>query len=221
MISLKRLKVAMGELNDDVVIELVEQFMRDGDGDVRAAIQACQEGMNLVGDLFESGEYFVSDLIFAGDLMTQAVAIMRPAIAVGSGDSVGKMILATVRGDLHDIGKNIVKAMLEAEGIEVVDLGIDVAPETIVDTARQQSVKVVGLSGVLTFAIDSMKATVDEFKKAGTRDEMRIIIGGAPVTAGYCKLVGADAWSINAAKGVAICRGWLAQSKEELVSHGR
>ncbi len=221
MINLERLKVAMGELNDDVVIELVEQFMRDGDGDVRAAIQACQEGMNLVGDLFESGQYFVSDLIFAGDLMTQAVAIMRPAIAVGSGDSVGKMILATVRGDLHDIGKNIVKAMLEAEGIEVVDLGIDVAPETIVDTARQQSVKVVGLSGVLTFAIDSMKATVDEFKKAGTRDEMRIIIGGAPVTAGYCELVGADAWSINAAKGVAICRGWLVQSKEELVSHGR
>jgi dimethylamine corrinoid protein len=220
MIDLERLKAAMGELNSDAVIELVEQLMMEGGRDAQKAIQACQEGMNTVGSLFESGEYFISDLIFAGDLMAQAVGIMRPAIAVGAGDNIGKMILATVRGDLHDIGKNIVKAMLEADGIEVIDLGIDVAPETIVKTGKEQGIKVIGLSGVLTFAVDSMKATVDEFKKAGMREEVKIVIGGAPVTAEYCRFVGADAWSLNPAKGVAVCREWLAQSKGERAHNG-
>jgi len=211
MIVFERLKVAMGELDSDLVIELAQQLMAEGGKDAHKAVQACQEGMKVVGDLFEAGEYFISDLIFAGDLMTQTVGIIRPAIAAGAGGNVGKMILATVRGDLHDIGKNIVKAMLEAGGIEVIDLGIDVAPETIVGMATDQNVRVIGLSGVLTFAIDSMKATVDGFKKAGMRDEVKIIIGGAPVTAEYCNVVGADAWSTNAAKGAVICRNWFTQ----------
>jgi dimethylamine corrinoid protein len=210
VIDFERLKVAMGELDSDLVIELAQQLMVEGGKDAQRAVQACQEGMKAVGDLFETGEYFISDLIFAGDLMTQAVGIIRPAIAAGAGGNVGKMILATVRGDLHDIGKNIVRAMLEAGGIEVVDLGIDVAPEMIVRTAMEQNVRVIGLSGVLTFAIDSMKATVDEFKRAGIRDEVKIIIGGAPVTAGYRNVVGADAWSTNAAKGAVLCRNWFA-----------
>ncbi len=221
MIDFERLKTAMGELDNDAVIRLVEQLMAEGGEDAQKAIQACQEGMNMVGSLFESGEYFISDLIFAGDLMTQAVEIMKPAIAAGAGDKLGKMILATVKGDLHDIGKNIVKAMLEAEGIEVIDLGIDVPAETIVKTAQEQGVRVIGLSGVLTFAIDAMKVTVDEFKKADARKLVKIIIGGAPVTEEYCKFVDADAWTLNAARGVAVCREWLAQLKGEQVHYDR
>ncbi|MCR4436069.1 MAG: cobalamin-dependent protein [Clostridiales bacterium] len=209
MIDFEKLKTAMGELDNSTVIELLEELMAAGGKGADEALAACQEGMNVVGDLFESGEYFVADLIFAGELMTQAMAIIKPAIAVGAGGNIGKMILCTVQGDLHDIGKNIVKAMLEAGGIEVIDLGIDVAPATIVQTARDQKIKVIGLSGVLTLAIDSMKATVDAFKGAGIRDDVKIIIGGAPVTAEYCKFVGADAWSLNAAKSVEICRNWL------------
>ncbi|MDR3552576.1 MAG: cobalamin-dependent protein [Clostridia bacterium] len=209
MIDFERLKTAMGELDNDTVVALLEKLMAEGGEGADQALAACQEGMNTVGDLFESGEYFVADLIFAGELMTQAMDIIKPAIVASAGGNVGKMLLCTVQGDMHDIGKNIVKAMLEAGGVEVVDLGIDVAPEAIVKAAKEQGVKVIGLSGVLTLAIDSMKATVEAFKKAGLRDDVKILIGGAPVTGEYCSYVGADAWSLNAAKGVEICRSWL------------
>jgi dimethylamine corrinoid protein len=209
MIDFEKLKTAMGELDIDTVVTLLEKLMADGGAGADKALVALQEGIHHVGDLFESGEYFIGDLIFAGELMTQAVGIIKPAIATGSGGSVGKMIMCTVQGDVHDIGKNIVKTMLEAGGIEVIDLGVDVAPETIVKAVKDQGVKVIGMSGVLTFSIDSMKATVEALKKAGVRDNVKIIIGGAPVTESYCKIVGADAWSLNAAKSVEICRNWL------------
>lgn len=119
------------------------------------------------------------------------------------------MILCTVEGDLHDIGKNIVKSMMEAGGFEVLDLGIDVSPVAIVKAVKENDIKIIGLSGVLTLAIDSMKATVDALKTEGMRDGVKVIVGGAPVTAEYCKTVGADAWSLNVAEGVNICRKWV------------
>jgi methanogenic corrinoid protein MtbC1 len=118
--------------------------------------------MNLVGKKFETGEYFVADLIYAGELMTAAVGILKSALIQGkTGGKREMIILCTVRGDLHDIGKNIVKSMLEAGGFDVIDLGIDVAPEKIVEEAKKGGAKIVGLSGVLTLAIDSMKQTVE------------------------------------------------------------
>jgi dimethylamine corrinoid protein len=203
-----KLKDAMSELDDSTVIAIMNEVMADGGSEAVKAMEACQEGMNVVGDLFQSGEYFVADLIFAGDLMTRAIDIIKPALKKSSESNVGRMVFCTVKGDLHDIGKNIVKAMLEAGGFEVLDLGIDVAPETIVKAAKDNNIKIVALSGVLTLAIDSMKATVDAFKQAGTRDDVKIIVGGAPVTAEYCKQIGADDWSLNAAKTVSICRAW-------------
>jgi len=209
MIDANELKNAMGELDEDSVIRIMKQVMDEGGAGAEAALEACQEGMNIVGDRFQSGEYFVADLIFAGDLMTRAVEIIKPALAkAAGGGKAGKMVLCTVKNDLHDIGKNIVKAMLEAGGFEVIDLGIDVAPETIVKAAIENDVKIVGLSGVLTLAVDSMKATVEAFEKAGIRDNVKIIVGGAPVTAEYCRYIGADDWSINPARTVEICRGW-------------
>ncbi len=209
MIDFEKLRTAMGELDSDIVMALLEKLMAEGGEGADRAMVACQEGMKIVGDLFETGEYFVADLIFAGELMTQAMDLIKPAIAAGGGGNIGKMILCTVKGDIHDIGKNIVKAMMEAGGIEVIDLGIDVAPVTIVNAAKEHRIKVIGLSGVLTLALDSMKDTVDEFRKAGMREDVKIIMGGAPVTADYCKSVGADAWSQNAADSVNVCRNWL------------
>mgnify|MGYP003377387438 CR=1 FL=1 len=138
--------------------------------------------MNTVGRLFEEGEYFVGDLIFAGELMTDAVEVLKPLLA--SSESTGtktKMILCTVKDDLHDIGKNIVRSMLEAGGFEVLDLGIDVAPEKIIETAKAENIHIVALSGVLTLALDSMRKTIAAFKEAGM-DDVKIIIGGCPVT---------------------------------------
>ena len=205
----EKLTQAMGELDEDTVKEILEQVMADGGTEADKAMEACQKGMDIVGDSFEKGDYFVGDLIYAGELMTDAVSILKDALVSGAQSSgpMTKMILCTVKDDLHDIGKNIVRAMLEAASFEVVDLGIDVAPETIVETAKKEGIKIIALSGVLTLAIDSMKATVDAFKAAGM-DDVKIIIGGAPVNESVCARTGADAWAHSPQKTVSVCGKW-------------
>jgi len=207
MIDFEALAAAMGELDEDTVKELLEEVMADGGKDANQAMEACQKGMDTVGKLFEEGEYFVGDLIYAGELMTDAVAILKDALV--SGESAGpktKMILCTVKDDLHDIGKNIVRSMLEANGFDVLDLGIDCPAEKVVETAKAEGIKIVALSGVLTLALDSMKATVDAIKAAGL--ECKVIIGGAPVSAEACKNIGADEWAHSPQKTVSVCKEW-------------
>ena len=179
-----------------------------GRGRVNEALDACQEGMKIVGERFEEGEYFVGDLIYAGEILTAAMDIVKPALSGDGSQKLGRMILCTVKDDLHDIGKNIVRAMLEAGGFEVLDLGIDVPPEKIVETAKAENIKIIALSGVLTLAIDSMKATVDAFKAAGMRDDVKIIVGGAPVSETACRNIGADEWAYSPKKTVTVCQGW-------------
>jgi methylmalonyl-CoA mutase cobalamin-binding domain/chain len=208
MTDFVKLQTAVGDLEEDTVLEIVDALMAAGGEDAGAAMDACREGLNKVGERFESGEYYVSDLIYAGEIMTAAIAKLKPALLKDSGQKLGRMILCTVEGDLHDIGKNIVRSMLEVAGFEVLDLGIDVSPAVIVETAKKESIAIIGLSGVLTLAIASMKATVDAFTAAGLRDSVHIIIGGSPVSQEACKLVGADAWAINPQLTVNTCRAW-------------
>lgn len=210
MIDYEELAEAMGDLDEDTVKELLETVMADGGSGAQQAMDACQKGMDIVGSRFESGEYFVGDLIYAGELMTDAVSILKDALVTGDGGGTKtKMILCTVKDDLHDIGKNIVKAMLQAAGFDVIDLGIDVAPETIVEKAKEENIKIVALSGVLTLALDSMKATVEAFHAAGMND-VKIIVGGAPVTPDACSITGADEWAQNPQKTVNVCKAWAA-----------
>ena len=207
----ENLKNALADLEEDIVIEALNKVMADGGSQVDAALKACQDGMGIVGDRFEAQDYFVADLIFAGELMTSAMEILRPALAAkGGGEASTKMILCTVEGDLHDIGKNIVKAILEASGFDVLDLGIDVHPDTIVNTAKEQGINIIALSGVLTLAIDAMKKTVEAFAAAGMRNNVKIIIGGAPITDDICNLVGADSWAINPQETAQTCLKWAA-----------
>ena len=210
MIDFNKLAEAMGDLDEDVMVETLEQVMAEGGADAQKAMEACQKGMDTVGSLFEEGEYFVGDLIYAGELMTKAVEILKDALITDGGEDTVKarMILCTVKDDLHDIGKNIVRSMLEAAGFEVLDLGIDVAPEKIVETAKAEGINIVGLSGVLTLAIDSMKDTIDAFKEAGMRDDVKIVIGGAPVNAEVCEQTGADAWASSPQTTIDYCKSW-------------
>lgn len=201
------ISVAMQELDEDSLLELMNGVM-SGDGDALEALNACQEGMEEVGKLFEEGEYFVGDLIYAGEIMTQAVEILKPALASGEGGNMGKLILCTVKDDLHDIGKNIVKSLLEASGFEVRDLGIDTDAEKIVETAKAEGIKIIALSGVLTLALDSMKETVEAFEAAGMRNDVKIIVGGAPVNENAFKNIGADTWANSPQKTVSTCRAW-------------
>ena len=206
MIDFEALAAAMGDLDEDTVKELLEAV--DSPEAADKAMETCQKGMDTVGKLFEDGEYFVGDLIYAGELMTDAVEVLKPYLtADASTGTKTRMILCTVKDDLHDIGKNIVRSMLEANGFDVLDLGIDVAPATIVERAKAENIKIVALSGVLTLALDSMKATVEAFKAAGLTD-VKIIIGGAPVSAEACRNVGADEWAHSPQKTVATCKAW-------------
>ena len=205
MMDFENLAVAMGELDEDTVKEILEGI--DNADDANKAMEACQKGMDTVGKLFEEGEYFVGDLIYAGELMTDAVEVLKPFLAgAASSGSKTKMILCTVKDDLHDIGKNIVRSMLEANGFDVLDLGIDCPAEKVVETAKAENIKIVALSGVLTLALDSMKATVEAIRAAGL--DCKVIIGGAPVSAEACKNIGADEWAHSPQKTVNTCKSW-------------
>ena len=204
MIDFEALAAAMGELDEDTVKEILETV--DSVDAANAAMEACQKGMDTVGKLFEEGEYFVGDLIYAGELMTDAVEVLKPYLAGEASGAKARMILCTVKDDLHDIGKNIVRSMLEANGFDVLDLGIDCPAEKVVETAKAKGIKIVALSGVLTLALDSMKATVDAIKAAGL--DCKVIIGGAPVSAEACRNIGADEWAHSPQKTVSTCKTW-------------
>lgn len=211
MLDFKILTQAVGELEEEKIKEMLEEFIatNPSEEDAQKAVTACQEGMAFVGDLFEKGEYFVGDLIFAGELLSEAIDTLKPVIGSGSDKKVGSIVLATVHGDLHDIGKNIFKSMSEAAGFEVYDLGIDQPVSAFVDKVKEVKPNIVGMSGVLTLALEAMKDTVDGLKEAGLRDGVKIIIGGNPVTKEACEHIGADAYTTNAAEGVKISQAWI------------
>lgn len=211
MIDLKVLTQAVGDLDEDKLMGMLNDFITSNpsEQEAQAVVGACQQGMSIVGDLFESGEYFVGDLIFAGELLTQSIDILKPVIGGGNSAIVGKIVLGTVEGDLHDIGKNIFRSMAEAAGFKVYDLGIDQKPDAFIEKVKEVQPDIVGMSGVLTLALEAMKNTVEELKKAGIRDNIKIIIGGNPVTAEACKQIGADAFTTNAAEGVKIAQEWV------------
>ena len=211
MLNLEKLTQAVGELEEDTIFKMLNEFVagNPSEEEALAAVTACQEGMEIVGDLFDKGDYFVGDLIFAGELLKDAINILKPVIGSKQEHKLGSIVLATVHGDLHDIGKNIFKSMAEAAGFEVHDLGIDQPVNAIVDKVKEVKPDIVGMSGVLTLSLDSIKDTVDGLKKAGLRDNIKIIIGGNPVTKEACKNIGANSFTTNAAEGVRTCQKWV------------
>jgi methanogenic corrinoid protein MtbC1 len=211
MADLQKLKQATGDLDEELVIELLEKFIAENPTQEQAqeVVAACQQGMEIVGDNFEKGEYFVGDLIFAGELLTTSIDMLKPLLGDARSESRGLIVLGTVEGDVHDIGKNIFGSMAEAAGFTVVDIGIDQPPETFVNAVREHNPKIVGFSGVLTLAIDAMKRTIADLKAAGLLDGVKVIIGGNAVNQEACEYAGADAWSKNAAEAVKICGEWV------------
>ncbi|HHV65304.1 MAG TPA: cobalamin-binding protein [Peptococcaceae bacterium] len=211
MIDLEALTAAVGDLNEDELLRMLNEFVATNPSpeEAQAVVTACQRGMAIVGDLFENGEYFVGDLIFAGELLTQSIDILKPVIGSSNSTTIGKIVLGTVEGDLHDIGKNIFRSMAEAAGFIVYDLGIDVKPQAFVEKVQEVQPDIVGMSGVLTLALESMKNTVEALKKAELKKDVKIIIGGNPVTSDFAQMIGADAATNNAAEGVKICQNWV------------
>lgn len=210
MIDLDVLTRSVGELDEDKIQGLLDEFVKSGpsEEDAQRTVAACQKGMGMVGELFEKGEYFVGDLIYAGAILSDALNVLKPVMGAASGAKTGTIVLGTVQGDMHDIGKNIFKSMAEAAGYEVHDLGIDQGAAAFVAKVKELKPDILGMSGILTLSIESMKSTVEALKAEGLRDGMKVIIGGNPVTEEVRAYVGADAYTTNAAEGVKICQRW-------------
>ena len=209
MDKLDQLKDAIVELDEDEAVELVKQCLDEGvaPGELLAV---CQAAMERVGELFEEEEYFVSDLMMSGEVFTAIAEILTPLLAASGGETRGTVIMGTVKGDVHNIGKDIVVNMLKASNFAVVDLGVDVAPQAFIDSVKETGARIVGMSGLLTLAFDSMKETIDLMAENGLRDQVKVMIGGGPVDENVRRIVGADAYSPDAQKAVRQAQEWVA-----------
>jgi 5-methyltetrahydrofolate--homocysteine methyltransferase len=189
-----------------------EAALAEGAAPLQLISESMVPAMDEVGRLFECEEYFVPELLLAGRAMRSALELLRP-LMTASGDKLGtRVVIGTVKGDLHDIGKNIVGSMLEGSGFEVIDLGADVAPEKFVAAVEERKPQVVCMSALLTVTMPAMKTTIDALSTAGLRTKVKVLIGGAPVTMQYAREIGADGYSESASGAVGLVRNLLAEA---------
>lgn len=207
----QRLLDAIADMREDEALELAKSMLGGGDDPLRV-LELCRTAMEKVGKRFQDGEYFLPELILAGEMLENIGQMAKPLIQKGGAAAArkhGRVLIGTVHGDLHDIGKNIVTFMLDINGYEVKDIGIDVPVERFLEEIRTFQPSVVGLSGFLTLAFESMKETIEAIAKAGMRDKMKIMIGGGQVDETVRNYTGADAYGNNAMAAVTLCRGWI------------
>lgn len=199
----------VADLKENEVNEEVDQLLMNGI-DPKEILDACRKAVTIVGDRFQNGEYFVPDLILSGVILNDVFSKVKPKIqSSNENQTLGKVMIGTVEGDVHDIGKNIVNLLLDVNGFQVIDLGVDVPPEQFVRAIKEEKPLVVGLSGLLTLAAQSMKDTVDAIEEAGLRDQVKIIIGGAVADQNLKEFVGADEFGKDAQDAVTFVKKFL------------
>ncbi len=198
----------IAEIEETKTLEAVREALSAGT-DPMSLVEALRDGMGIVGERFESKEYFLPDLIMAGEIFKEAIALIEPHLAGVNSTPRGAVVVGTVQGDIHDIGKNLVATMLRCNGFEVHDLGVDVPPESFVGKARETGAKLVAMSGLLTLAFDAMKSTVEALAEAGLRDSVKIMIGGGPVNETVLDFCGADAYGKDPTEAVRLAVGFL------------
>jgi 5-methyltetrahydrofolate--homocysteine methyltransferase len=191
---------------DKEVAELVNQALSQGLAPSEILQGGLIAGMDEVGRDFKAGELFVPEVLIAARAMHAGMGVLRPLLAESDAPTAGKYVIGTVKGDLHDIGKNLVRMMLEGAGFETIDLGTDVDPQAFVSAVREHKPTLVGMSALLTTTMVQMKTTVDALVEAGLRDSIKIMVGGAPVTDAFAKQIGADAYAADAASAVDVAR---------------
>jgi 5-methyltetrahydrofolate--homocysteine methyltransferase len=201
---------ALYDGEDEEVAGLVQQALDQGIPPAGVLTAGLIAGMDRVGKDFKAGDLFVPEVLIAARAMHAGMGVLRPLLAASGAPSGDKFLIGTVKGDLHDIGKNLVKMMLEGAGFETVDLGTDVSPEAFVAAVAQHKPRLLGMSALLTTTMVSMKATMDALRDAGLRDSIKVLVGGAPVTAAFAEQIGADAYAPDAATAVDIARGLVA-----------
>ena len=189
-----------------IVKELVQQALDEKISAKDILEQGLLAGIDVIAEKFKNNEVYVPEVIISARAMNAGTEILKPFLAESEAKPIGKAVIGTVKGDLHDIGKNLVRMMFEGKGIEVIDLGVDVSPEQFLETFQKEDADVVALSALLTTTMDEMKNTVEAFEKAGIRDKAIIMVGGAPVTDNHCKEAGADFYATDAATGADIAK---------------
>ncbi|GAB4245110.1 MAG: cobalamin-dependent protein [Thermoleophilia bacterium] len=197
---------ALRDLEENKVYELVEQEIEDGTSPLEL-VGHLNAGMIAVGERFSSGEYFISQLIYSAQILKKVMERLEPRLeGLAGDDSAGRVVIGTVKGDIHDIGKNLVVTLLRGAGFEVVDLGVDVPAERFVEAVRESGARALGLSALLNFTYPEMKNVVEAVEAAGLRDSVKIILGGAPIDEYVREFAGADYFAEDAVAGVNICR---------------
>ena len=198
MIILSEISAQLQAGKAKLVKEMVQQAIDEGIPAETILKEGLVAGMNVIGEKFKNNEVYVPEVLVAARAMNAGTQILKPHLAEGGLTAAGRVCIGTVQGDLHDIGKNLVKMMMEGKGLEVIDLGTDVSPETFVQTAIEQNCRVICCSALLTTTMDVMAEVVRAAEEAGIRDKVKIMIGGAPVTDTFCQQIGADAYTPDA-----------------------
>ncbi|KYH40176.1 MAG: corrinoid methyltransferase [Candidatus Bathyarchaeota archaeon B26-2] len=208
---LEKIKEAVVNLDIDNIPKLCKEAVEAGIPAYKVVTDGMAKGMDIVGQKYEANEYFLAELIMAGETMKEGMKVLEPYLKTGEMKPIGKIVVGTVRGDLHDIGKNIAATLLKSAGFDIVDLGVDVSPEQFVDAVRQNNPDILAMSALLTTTMVEMENTIKALKEAGLREKVKIILGGAPITPEYAKKIGADAAAKDAVDGVNICKSWVSR----------
>jgi len=208
---LARLRDCVVNLDIDGVKRAAREALEAGVTPYEAIMEGMAKGMEVVGQKYEAGEYFLAELIMAGETMKEGLSVLEPYMKTGDMKHIGKVVIGTVEGDLHDIGKNVVITLLTASGFEVIDLGVDVPAEKFVEAVKQYKPDIVAMSALLTTTMVNMAKVIKALEQAGLRDKVKIIVGGAPLTEEYAKQIGADAYGRDAVEGVNICKKWVSK----------
>jgi 5-methyltetrahydrofolate--homocysteine methyltransferase len=209
----KDLTTILADLEEEEALRIARERL-DGNDDPMGILSDARKGMEIVGQRFASGEYFIPDLIYSGEILKQISDLVKPKLTQTTAETkrLGKIVLGTVAGDIHDIGLNIVDFMLDINGFEVYNLGIDVPVQNFVDKVKETDASIVALSGFLTLAFDSMKETIEAIEAAGLRSKVRIMIGGGQIDEQIKKYTGADAYGRDAMAAVSLAKGWVGAS---------
>ena len=206
MSVLEELSQALINGNAPKTKELAQKAIDEGMAPSKVLSEGLIVGMNEVGRRFKNNEFYVPEVLIAARAMHSGMDVLKPLLSEAEASSAGTVVLGTVKGDLHDIGKNLVSMMLEGAGFNVIDVGVDVAPDKFLEAVRDKKPQVVGLSALLTTTMPAMKTTIEALKEAGVRDSVKVMIGGAPVTQRYSDEIGADGYAPDAASAVDVAR---------------
>ena len=206
---LASLKESIVNLDFNAVVKVAQEAMDAGVDPHTTITEGMVPGMAIVGEKFETGEYFLSELVVAAEVMKEGLKIVNPYLKGDSAERLGKVVIATVEGDHHDLGKNIVTSLLRVQGFDVIDLGVDVPTDKIIDAVKEHKPAILGMSALLALTMPKMGEVIESLKKANLRERVKVILGGTPVTSEFAESIGADHKAVNALEGVKKCVEWV------------